>query len=74
MSPADRPDARHRVLGLAERPTAYPRKHEDAFEARAGLQITELRRALSDAGVDLRGIRADFLETAGQIGSRLQNH
>jgi hypothetical protein len=55
MSPADRPDQRHRVLGIALQLAAYPpaRKHEHAYEARVPWRlITELREALSDAGVD----------------------
>lgn len=61
MSPADRPDPRHRVLGLARQLAAYPpaRKHEHAYEARVPWRlITELREALSDAGVDWRDVQA----------------
>ena len=51
MSSADRPDPRHRVLGIALQLAAYPpaRKHEHAYEARVPCRlITELREALSD--------------------------
>lgn len=65
MSPADRPDPRHRVLGLALQLAAYPpvRKHEHAFEARVPWRlIMELRTALSDAGVDWREVHAALRE------------
>lgn len=55
MSPADRPDPRHRILGIALQLAAHPpaRKHEHAFEARVPWRlIIELREALADAGVD----------------------
>ena len=48
MSPVDRPDPRHRILGLALQLAAYPRqrKHEHAYEARVPWRlITELRAA-----------------------------
>jgi hypothetical protein len=61
VSPADRPDPRHRILGIALQLAAYPpaRKHEHAYEARVPWRlITELREALGDAGVDWREARA----------------
>jgi hypothetical protein len=61
VSPADRPDPRHRILGIALQLAAYPpaRKHEHAYEARLPWRlITELREALSEAGVDWREVRA----------------
>ena len=61
MSPADRPDPRHRILGLALQLAAYPpaRKHEHVHEARVPWRlITELRAALEDAGVDWRELHA----------------
>ncbi|HMQ95154.1 MAG TPA: hypothetical protein PKA33_15765 [Amaricoccus sp.] len=61
MSPADRPDPRHRILALALQLAAYPpvQKHEHVYEARVPWRlITELRAALSDAGVDWREGRA----------------
>jgi hypothetical protein len=61
MSATDRPDPRHRVLGIALQLAAYPpaRKHEHAFEARVPWRlIVELREALSDAGVDWREVHA----------------
>lgn len=61
MSPADRPDPRHRVLGIALQLAAYPpaRKHEHAFEARVPWRlIIELREALAEAGVDWREAHA----------------
>ncbi|MBP7586415.1 MAG: hypothetical protein KBA72_00570 [Thermoanaerobaculia bacterium] len=61
MSPADRPDPRHRILGLALPIAAYPpvRKHEHVYEARVPWRlITELREALSDAGVDWKATQA----------------
>jgi hypothetical protein len=48
MSPVDRPDPRHRVLGIALQLAAYPpvRKHEHAYEARVPWRlIIELREA-----------------------------
>ena len=65
MTPADRPDPRHRVLGLALQLAAYPpvRKHEHAYEARVPWRlITELRAALGDAGVDCREVHAALRE------------
>lgn len=61
MSPADRPDPRHRILGLALQLAAYPpaRKHEHAYEARVPWRlIIELRAALDDAGADWREVHA----------------
>ena len=61
MSPADRPDPRHRILGLALQIAAYPpvRKHEHAYEVRVPWRlITELREALGDAGVDWHEMHA----------------
>lgn len=61
MSPADRPDPQHRILGIALQLAAYPplRKHEHAYEARVPWRlITELREALGDAGVDWRAVHA----------------
>jgi hypothetical protein len=61
VSPADRPDPRHRILGIALQLAAYPpaRKHEHAYEARVPWRlITELREAFSEAGVDWREVRA----------------
>ncbi|MBP7242410.1 hypothetical protein [Amaricoccus sp.] len=61
MSPADRPDPRHRILGIALQLAAYPpaRKHEHVYEARVPWRlITELRTALDVAGVDWRAARA----------------
>jgi hypothetical protein len=61
MSPADRPDPRHRILGIALQLAAYPpaRKHEHAYEARVPWRlITELREALGEAGVDWREVGA----------------
>lgn len=61
MSPADRPDPRHRILGIAVQLAAYPpvRKHEYAYEARVPWRlITELREALADASVDWRAAHA----------------
>jgi hypothetical protein len=63
MSPADRPNPGHRILGIAVQLAAHPpaRKHEHAFEARVPWRlITELREALSDAGVDWREVRAEL--------------
>jgi hypothetical protein len=65
MSPADRPDPRHRILGIALQLAAYPpvRKHEHAYQARVPWRlITELREALSDAGVDWRDVHAALRE------------
>ena len=65
MSPADRPDPQHRILGIALQLAAYPpvRKHEHANEARVPWRlITELREALGDAGVDWRDVRAALRE------------
>ena len=65
MSPADRPDPRHRVLGIALQLAAYPptRKHEHAYEARVPCRlIAELRAALDDAGVDWRAVHASLRE------------
>jgi hypothetical protein len=61
MSPAGQPDPRHRILGLALQLATYPpvRKHEHVYEARVPWRlITELREALSDAGVDWREAHA----------------
>jgi hypothetical protein len=61
LSPADRPDPRHRVLGIALQLAAYPpvRKHEHAYEARVPWRlIIELREALGGAGVDWKATRA----------------
>ncbi len=61
MSPADRPDPRHRVLGIALQLAAYPpvRKHEHVYEARVSWRlIFELREALAEAGVDWRAAHA----------------
>ena len=61
MSPADRPDPRHRILGIALQLAAYPpaRKHEHAYEARVPWRlIIELREALADAGVDWKAAHA----------------
>jgi hypothetical protein len=61
VSPADRPDPRHRIFGIAVQLAAYPpaRKHEHAFEARVPWRlIAELREALSEAGVDWRALHA----------------
>jgi hypothetical protein len=61
MSPADRPDPRHRNLGIALQLAAYPpvRKHAHADEARVPWRlITELREALGDADVDWRATHA----------------
>jgi hypothetical protein len=61
VSPAHRPDPRHRILGIALQLAAYPpaRKHEHVYEARVPWRlITELREALSEAGVDWREVRA----------------
>ena len=55
MSPADRPDPRHRILGLAVQIAAYApaRRNKYAHEARVKWRlITELRAALADAGID----------------------
>lgn len=65
MSPADRPDPRHRVLGIAMQLAAHPpvRKHEHVFEARLPWRlITELREALDEAGADWKAIRAALRE------------
>ena len=61
MSPADRPDPRHRIPGIALQLAAYPpvRKHEHAYEARVPWRlITELREALADASVDWKAAHA----------------
>ena len=61
MSPNDRPDPRHRILGIALQLAAHPpvRKHEHAYEARVPWRlITELREALADADVDWRAAHA----------------
>jgi hypothetical protein len=61
LTPADHLDPRHRILGLALQLAAYPpaRKHEHVYEARVPWRlITELRTALSDAGVDWRDVHA----------------
>ncbi len=66
MSPADRRDPRHRILGIALQLATYPpaRKHEHAYEARVPWRlITELRQALDDAGVDWREARATLGKT-----------
>ena len=68
MSPADRPDPRHRILGIALQLAAYPpaRKHEHAYEARVPRRlITELRDALSEAGLDWRDVHAALREPDG---------
>jgi hypothetical protein len=65
MSPADRPDPRRRILGLALQLAAYPpaRKHEHVFEARVPWRlITELRDALDEAGADWKAIRTALRE------------
>lgn len=65
MSPADRPDPRHRILGLAVQIAAYApaRRNKYAYEARVPWRlITELREALSDAGVDWREVHAALRE------------
>ena len=65
MSAAEKPDPRHRVLGLALQLAAYPpaRKHEYAYEARVPWRlITELREALSDAGVDWHAVHVALRE------------
>ena len=65
MSPADRADPRHRIIGIALQLAAYPpvRKHEHVFEARVPWRlITELRAALDDAGADWKAIRAALRE------------
>ncbi len=61
MSPADRPDPRHRILGIALQLAAYPpvRKHEHAYEARVPWRLlTKLREALADASVDWKAAHA----------------
>ena len=66
LTPADRPDPRHRILGIALQLAAYPpaRKHEHAYEARVPWRlITELRAALTDAGVDWHEVRATLGKT-----------
>ena len=66
MSPADRPDPRHRILGIALQLAAYPPvcKHEHAYEARVPWRrITELREALGEAGVDWREVHATLRKT-----------
>jgi hypothetical protein len=65
LSPANRPDPRHRVLGIALQLAAYPpaRKHEHAYEARVPWRlITELRTALDDAGVDSHAVHLALRE------------
>ena len=65
MSPADRPDPRHRILGIALQLAAYPpvRKHEHVYEARVPWRlIAELREALDEAGADWKSIRAALRE------------
>lgn len=55
MSAGDRPDPRHRILGLALQLAAYApvRKNKYAYEVRVPWRlIVELRQALADAGVD----------------------
>jgi hypothetical protein len=55
MSPPDRPDPRHRILGIALQLAAYApvRKNKYAYEVRVPWRlIIELREALGDAGVD----------------------
>jgi hypothetical protein len=55
MSPVDRPDPRHRILGIALQLAAYApvRKNKYAYEVRLPWRlIIELREALGDAGVD----------------------
>jgi hypothetical protein len=57
MSTPDRPDPRHRILGLALQLAAYApvRKNKYAYEVRLPWRlIIELRAALDDAGVDWR--------------------
>jgi hypothetical protein len=66
MSSADRPDARHRILGLALQLAAYApvRKNRYAYEVRVPWRlIIELRQALSDAGVDWRAARVVLRKT-----------
>ncbi len=63
MSPADRPDPQHRILGIAVQLAAYPplRKNDHAYEARVPWRlIIDLREALGDAGVDWRAVHATF--------------
>ena len=65
MNPADRPDPRHRILGIALQLAAHPpaRKHEHVYEARVPWRlITELRAALDEAGADWKAIRAALRE------------
>jgi len=55
MSTSDRPDPRHRILGIALQLAAYApvRKNKYAYEVRVPWRlIIELRQALGDAGVD----------------------
>jgi hypothetical protein len=68
LSPADRPDPRHRIIGLALQLAAHPpaRKHEHAFEARVPWRlIVELREALTEAGVDWRAVHAGLRQPRG---------
>jgi len=55
LSPAAKPDPRHRILGLALQLAAYApvRKNKHAYEVRVPWRlIIELRVALADAGID----------------------
>jgi hypothetical protein len=68
MSPTDRPDRRHRILGLALQIAAYPpaprNKYTYEYEARVPRRlITELRAALADAGVDWHAAHVSLRET-----------
>jgi hypothetical protein len=68
MSPADRPDPRHRILGIALQLAAYApvRKNKYAYEVRVPWRlITELRVALADAGVDWHAAHIALRKTDG---------
>jgi hypothetical protein len=66
MSAADRPDPRHRILGLALQLAAYApvRKNQHAYEVRVPWRlIIELRQALTEVGVDWRAAHVALRKT-----------
>jgi hypothetical protein len=66
MSPPDRPDPRHRILGIALQLAAYApvRKNKYAYEVRVPWRlIIELREALGDAGVDWHAVHVALRKT-----------
>jgi hypothetical protein len=76
LSPADVPDPRYRILGLAVQIAAYApaRRNKYAYEARVPWRlIIELRAALGDAGIDWREMHvARGAQDAGIAHARSQ--